>query len=185
MTIDQNDTEPGTLRDRFPAAIPSTVLEQRVMHSLRARRWLSPVWYRRRLLRWAVPVAACAASLLVGMRIGRAHDAIAGSASAPRYALLLFDVPGEAHSDTNVAAYRAWAADLKRTGHTITGDALAPGGETLVRSAAAVADSAGAGELAGFFIVSAASRADAIAIAESSPHYRRGGRIVVRRVERT
>ena len=42
-----------------------------------------------------------------------------------------------------------------------------------------------AAELQGFFVVSAASQAEAVSIARSSPHYRNGGRIVVSLIDPT
>ncbi len=54
-------------------------------------------------------------------------------------------------------------------------------------TAAAVVDRAATDSesLAGFFIVSAASAAEADSIARSCPHVRHGGKVVIRRIEPT
>jgi hypothetical protein len=97
--------------------------------------------------------------------------------TAPHFALLLYDEAPAA----GVEEMRQWAVALRERGHYVTGEKLAPSGmivgarETLPASHS----------LTGFFVVSAATVEEAESIARSSPHVRRGGRIVVQPIERT
>lgn len=123
------------------------------------------------------------------------------SADQPRYVLLLYEGP-EYRADGLTTAdlvreYTAWAGRLDAAGSLVlaeklTDDALEvePSGERtgqpppLATQTAPPVDGA-LGILTGFFIVRAAGDAEAVQIAESSPHAAHDGRIVIRRIDPT
>ncbi len=96
-----------------------------------------------------------------------------------RYVLLLY--AGSQRSpgpDDHVQAYRDWARDLRGKGRFVSGERLAP---RRISPESATEDEA----LEGYFVIEANSDREALAIAESHPHARSGGRVVVRRIEPT
>jgi hypothetical protein len=101
--------------------------------------------------------------------------------SRPRFLLLLHgsEAPGGDEARV-VAAYRAWAGDLREQGRFVTGERL---GGAAVAVPAPVASSVAAAEVQGYFVVSASDLEDATLVARSCPHVARGGRIVVRPID--
>ncbi|MFW6084078.1 MAG: YciI family protein [Gemmatimonadota bacterium] len=201
MTDNFDDAPAGRL-DR--EAKPPPHLKRRVARSLRGRGMLAsrtPAWFR-------VAGSAAAALLLVagGFWLGALAGGAGGDAdrvaqgpgdaaeagavhAEARYVLLLFegdDFRPSADEDALVAEYRDWATDLARRGALIAGERLdetgvlleGPGSDGVALQGGA--EGSPLGRLGGYFVVSAADRAEALAIAGTCPHLRHGGRIVVR-----
>ena len=182
MTDDPNDPLTSLRRDADPPAL----LKPRVMQSLRGRGVLRPP-----APRWRTPGLVAAGLLLfaAGLFTGRARGP-APADTRPAWALLLYEGPGfdrTTPEHTYVAEYSAWAAGVARGGAAVSGEALGTG-STLLRDSAGVVRSesrgveAAAGTMAGFFIIRAASAAEAEAIAKTCPHLRHGGTIALRPV---
>jgi hypothetical protein len=170
------------LRDLQGDVPPPPALKARVGASLRQRGVLRPTRSR-----W-LPLAAVVAGLAlvgVGYAIGRMADGGRRmAAGVSQYALLLYEdrsftttVPEHAL----VAEYASWARDIASHGVTVSGEKL---GATAGLLGAWGRDVPREG-LAGFFVISAPSDSVAVAIANSCPHLRHGGRIVVRRIDPT
>ncbi len=185
--------ERSALEDLATGPRPPAGLEDAVVAKLAAQGLLSApagtTGARRPLLAWALAAAAgialFAAGLAVGQRRGSAQPS-ASTTATTRYVLLLYDAPGEASlSPSEMAArvdeYRNWAIGLRRKGSDITGEKLALRSLDLGASAAA----AGTEPLGGFFIFSASDPAAALAIAQSCPHLKHGGRAELRPIEET
>jgi hypothetical protein len=136
----------------------------------------------------AAAVALFAAGMLTGRAVG---DARAPEPGAPRFALLLYGGPpgaDDAEEAARVDEYRRWARGLAARGHHVSGEKLGDEAIELAGGGTAPLTSPPAGEagsLAGFFLVSATSAAEAELIARSCPHLRYGGRVVVRPVAPT
>lgn len=174
----------------FPQPNPPATLEARVEKSLiaagllrggRGRRdWRAPL-----MLALAVGVVCFAAGFVVGAA-RHTLDGPKASQHTPRFALLLYGAPVGQPSPSDVEEHERWAARLATEGHSIYGEKLVSGEVSLLPSRAGanpinLPDAA----LQGFFVISARSEAEAVEVARSSPHYRHGGRIVVRRIEPT
>ncbi len=176
--------------DLDPEFDPPSRLGRRIEHSLRARGSLAPrtpAWFR-------LAGAAAAAALLVagGYWLGASTGDARGGGPEPaetRYVLLLYegeDFRPSAGEDALVAEYRGWAMGLAREGSLVAGEKLEESGVLLEMPAAEGTALPGGvhgsplGRLGGYFVISAADRAEALAIAGTNPHLRHGGRIVVR-----
>ena len=96
-------------------------------------------------------------------------------------------------SDARVSEYRDWARGLVKSGHAVSGEELMEvdtvvalnGSEIATTPISPASANAGSDPLGGYFVVSAASEGEAMAIAKSCPHLRHGGRVVIRRVQPT
>ncbi|HTO76926.1 MAG TPA: YciI family protein [Thermoanaerobaculia bacterium] len=169
---------------------PRPELEQRIVAALaerglvRARRS-----GRGRLGRAAAAVAAGLLLVAAGIWIGRTlppgRARTTAPDTSPRFVLFLLrgqesDRPEE--EGARVAEYRAWARGLAASGRSVSGEKLDDREERLGADGAPVAAAAAASEeeIRGYFVVSAASLDDALAVARGCPHLRHGGRIVVR-----
>lgn len=160
---------------------PSATLEDRTVAALRAGGLLRPVALTRR--RW-LTTAAAAALFIAGVATGRIYGAPAPAdphtPSGPLFALLLY---GEPTVDANageaplVDEYRRWADDLRQKGRYVTGERLGDAVESI--------GAAPGPPIRGFFLVSAPTFEDAMDVARSCPHVRRGGHIVVRPIDPT
>jgi len=177
--------------DLDPEIDPPPGLERRVQRSLRARGALAsrtPAWFR-------LAGAAAAAALLVaggywlGAITGSGEVTAEPDPAETRYVLLLYegeDFRPSADEDALVAEYRGWAIGLAREGSLVAGEKLDESGMLLESPAGEGASLPGGdhgsplGRLGGYFVISAADRAEALAIAGTNPHLRHGGRIVVR-----
>ena len=139
----------------------------------------------RRAWGWgALAVAACLAAFLAGVAIsdrgaGRSPEVL--PAAPERWMLLLYEdesyrapATDEEHA-ARVAEYAAWARGLGERGISVEGEELAP-------ESGAPVPAEPRGVLSGYFIVEAADRAAAVAIARSNPHLAHGGTVVVRRI---
>lgn len=165
-----------------PEIEPPVDLEQRVVASLRAAGTLKP---RRR--RWPLGhLVAAAAIFVAGLTVGVYgwRSGSPGTGTGPRFLFLLYpdglSQPRGPDEDAVAREYAAWAAGLRRSGRTVTGDRLAR--EQPAGAGGASVDSPGS-TLEGFFIVGANSLQQAVRFAEDSPHVRHGGRIVVRTID--
>lgn len=174
------------LRSLHEPAAPAPELKDQVMRQLR----------RRGTLRTARPRWLALAAVFIGIALfglgrltGRAPEVVS-QAVGERYALLLYQdstfIPA-ASDQALLDEYRVWAVQLRRSGLQVGSEHLEWTAGTLLPRGTDIAIEAGdmgesPGQLTGFFIVSAASDSAAIVIARSSPHLRRGGRIVVRHV---
>jgi hypothetical protein len=176
------DPDPETIGGELaPELQPPADLEERVVAALRAEGALRPVsrrWTTRNLL-------AAAAVFVAGFAVGAylSPDASPPEDTRARFLLLLYEGerrPPRSEEDALAREYGAWAAGLRRSGRTVTGDRLAS--EPRVGVNGADADSL-AGALQGFFIVGADSLEEATLLAEESPHVRHGGRVVLRVID--
>jgi hypothetical protein len=156
--------------------IPPPSLENRVVARLHAAGLLKT----ERRSRWAVQVAAAIVIFAAGAASGALwsppqHD----QSSEPRFVLLLRGATTASPQDeqTAVMAYRTWAGALREQGRSVAGERLGRDA-ALVPAGGAVQD-----PVQGYFIISAASLDDAIAVARSAPHVARGGHIEVRPID--
>jgi len=190
-----SDAEARALRELPRELTPRPELEERVVAALAGRGLVRvPRGGSGRIGR---AVAAAAAGLLLmaaGVWIGRALPqgqarTIAPDAS-PRFVLFLLrgqesDRPAE--EGARVAEYRAWARGLAASGRSVSGEKLDDREERLGAPGALVPAAAVAPEeeIRGYFVISAASLDDALAVARACPHLKHGGRIVVRPIVTT
>jgi hypothetical protein len=141
----------------------------------RPRRWQSVIG----------GVLAIAASLLVGLWIGRRHD-VAPAPGQEKFLLLLYEdagyqPPPEGNRQARVAEYSAWANALAQAGHLTVGEGLSAEGAELRPGLQAthVARTASEDGPDGFFVILAGDEASAVAIAKTCPHLHYGGRVRV------
>lgn len=180
--------------DLDPEIDPPPGLGRRIERSLRARDSLAPAprapaWFR------LAGAAAAAALLVTGGywlgAIGGGADVLVETdpANEARWVLLLYegeDFRPSADEEGLVAEYRAWAVGLAREGMLVAGEKLDETGTLLEAPGGGGSALPGGdhgsplGRLGGYFVIAAADRAEALAIAGTNPHLRHGGRIVVR-----
>ncbi|HEY4230344.1 MAG TPA: YciI family protein [Thermoanaerobaculia bacterium] len=141
---------------------------------------------------WRTPLLAAVAALFLfalglaaGLRFGSASAGPAAASPLPRFALFLYDAPDEkdltdAQMQARVDEYRNWARGVRAAGLEIAGEKLEPEGRVLGPPA-----SSPAWALGGYFVISAPDMNAAMAVAQSCPHVRHGGRIEVRAIART
>ena len=161
---------------------------------------------RGRITYGLISAAALAASLAIGVMIGRrpatqptARALPNANATIPkeRYVLLLHGpsrtppaTPAQAAADSVaeqaiVAEYRAWAMRLRDSGALVMAEKLAADPLVMLTAAGAAAMPRNtADELGGFFLIQADS-AEAFRIARECPHLRHGGTVQVRRIQPT
>ena len=173
-----DDADPGNERpwQALPREGPYPgSLEERTVSRLRAEARFGP---RRSPLRAWAAAAILAAAFGAGWIAAR--TGMAPKDRAPRFALLLYEDGAfdAGPAGDRVGEYRAWAADLRRSGVAVTGEKLAPEFRALPAQSPAAAGE----RLAGFFIIGARDIGSAERIARGCPHARHGGRIVVRPV---
>lgn len=168
-------------------------LEDRIARSLTNTGVITrPVDQRtlRRIVMWRIAaglvlfIAGFGSALI--LKGGGERAALASAEPVRRYALLLYPGSRDDPEVDDVAANRSWARSLVAAGREVSGEKLKSGGivvsDPAAASAAVIQDPA---DLQGFFVISAASDAEAVSIARSSPHFRNGGRIVVTLIEPT
>ena len=170
---DQSRVDPFSDRE-----LPRDV-EARVLHTLRGAGLLETraVRLRRKALGAALLAAAVVASFMAG-RLQRLPAAPADS--RPAFLLLLYEDAG--YRDDRplreiVAEHGAWADSLRRAGALVVAEKLSDTHVTLPE--VKVAGSGPHQVPTGLFIVRARNVDDATALAESSPHLRYGGRILL------
>lgn len=169
------------VRSLSPELTPPADLEHRTVAQLRRAGLLSPPAAGWPMWRPLFTAALVALAFVAGFFAGGRQTATVAPPQT-RYVLLLY--PGEMKTegpDEGVEAYRQWAIDVRSRGLSVTG-------ERLSDQSAAVGPpiSPDAGDrLQGFFIISAADDREARALAAAHPHVRRGGQIVIKRIEPT
>jgi hypothetical protein len=164
---------------------PPREVENRIVHALERRGLLRPT-RRRREWRALGAVAAGLLLVLAGFVAGRSTSRRAPTPPSPRFTLLLLrgTEPVAARPEEEagrVSEYRAWARGLAREGRFVEGEKLEDRGARL-RSPSGEADPTAPSpdEIRGFFVISAPSFEDALAVARECPHLRYGGTILVR-----
>ena len=122
---------------------------------------------------WLLALAAAA---------GAAGPRPSAGGGSHRFILLLYEGRSFDAAVSHVDEYRSWSADLRAEGREVSGDEILPGGDSLSSGGASGLESPAGGDerLAGYFVVSAASLSDALAVGRRCPHLRHGGRVVVR-----
>jgi hypothetical protein len=166
------------------SAEPSSSMEGEVVGRLRKSGLIES---RRRMAGWKFALAACAAVVLfvAGLAVGK----LTATSKAPEftYVLLLeegneYQVPAEgAEMDQRVNEYRNWAIGLRKEGVQVSG-------MKLKDDAVVLGEASGKGDqemLAGMFSIKTESEEQARRIAESCPHLKHGGKIVIRPIEKT
>jgi hypothetical protein len=157
---------------------PPPALQARVVAALERAGLVRQARRHARLTR----VAAAAAIFLLGAAGGRLSAALWTAkppATAPAFLFLLGgDASPVDDASSRAAEYGAWA---QRVGAR-DGSELAAGGRVVAGAAGAHAMQALV-DAGGYFIVEAASEREAMALAESCPHVKYGGSIVVRRLQ--
>jgi hypothetical protein len=145
---------------------PPPGLEERTVSALRRERLLNPA-SEGASRRWQY--VAAAAIFAAGLVLGRTSTppvVMAPGVSSSPFLLLLEGGPvaaTPAEETRTVEEYRAWAVKLRDEGRDVSGERL--------------------NNVRGFFVISAASLEEATALAEASPHARRGGRVIVRPIK--
>ena len=182
---DWTDAERKALDALSREESPPREVEDRIVHALRRRGLLRPSSDRRGWLALGA-VAAGILLVLAGYAAGRSAARRAPAPSSPRFALLLLRgsepiAAQPAEEAGRVAEYREWARGLARGGRFVEGEKLEDRGARLRSpSEAGDATSPSADEVRGFFVISARSFEDALAVARGCPHLRYGGTILVR-----
>jgi hypothetical protein len=181
--------DPNRLSDAIPglhelprSIQPDPALEDRVVAALRANNLLGKRDPARRHWRAAAAAALFVVGLAAGYWSGTNAAPAVAAPSGPVFALLLYGEPsieGGATEAQLVEEYGRWAIAIREAGHYITGERL---NETTRTIGAPLPESA---PVRGFFLVSAANLEQALALARSCPHARRGGQIIVRPVDPT
>jgi len=149
---------------------PPAGLEARLVARMREERLLPS----RRRWPWLAAAAAVLAVVVALWMPLRHREAPAGSA----YILLLYEaVPETPHPD-RAAEYGRWARRMRP--HVTGGEEL---GAQIMAIGSGVTAPAGS-RLAGYFLLQAATDAEAVRIAKACPHLRYGGNVVLRKIER-
>jgi hypothetical protein len=192
--MSERDDEMSEAQRRLSADLarelsPGPDVEDRIVAALRARGLIRTSWTRSRFAARLAAAAAGLALLAAGFAVGRASTPRPGEEPAQtRFALFLLRgaeaLPENPVEEAGrVAEYRSWARGLAGAGRFVSGEKLEDRAEQIGAPAGAVA-SASEEEVRGFFIISAESFDDALAIARQCPHLRHGGRILVRPIAR-
>lgn len=175
-------------RLRGAGALPAA-LEARVVAALRARGLIAPRWPLRR---FSLAAGIGAVLFLGGYALGSRGGAPAPRPAAPpTFVLLLEEDAGFARGTPEdgrrrVAEYRHWALGVARQGRLVAGEKLAREARVVsadgIRPVPSDGLETGASQVAGYFVVRAASLDEAARLATSCPHLRHRGRIVVRQI---
>jgi hypothetical protein len=180
MHADDNDDRPSELKDLPREIAPPAGLRNRIETDLGRRGLVTsarPVLARRAAM-ILLPLLGFVAGWLLRPAGDPAHS---HDGEQPRFILLLYGGT-DSPSDDGVREYGDWARRLAASGTDVSGEKLADDSELLV--GAPLHDPARA-NLRGFFIVQAADVQRAQRLAVSHPHVKRGGTIVVRRIDPT
>jgi hypothetical protein len=157
---------------------PDPDLERRVVAALHARGLLRHRgWAARALAAFAAAAALFAVGY--GTATWRTRDT---ATPGPSFVLLLTDEAAAAASpaavlDARVEEYRAWAVRLRGEGRLVGAEKLKDGVDVLGTGRA---DGI---HVSGYFVIRAANREEALAVARTHPHLRYGGAIALREVD--
>lgn len=157
---------------------PDPDLERRVVAALHARGLLRRRgWAARALAGFAAAAALFAAGFGTAAWRSRGTDA-----SATTFVLLLTDEDAAVASpaallQARVEEYRAWAVRLRAEGRLVGAEKLKDGVDVLGTGRA---DGI---RVSGYFVIRAANRDEALAVARTHPHLRYGGAIALREVD--
>jgi len=161
---------------------PPAWLEDRVVGALAREGLLRPArWTTRRV--GLIGGAAAGAAIVVfaaGLLAGTWWDGAAATpAPAGRHFMLLlyedasYVAPAAGRGPERVKEYRRWADTMARAGHLVDGAELKDDAETPPDSR----------HVAGFFILAARDRREALDLAADCPHLKYRGRIEVREID--
>ena len=112
--------------------------------------------------------------------------------SEPIFALLLHQEKAFTEGETAMRAarvqeYTEWARSLNREGKLVAGEKLRDDGWVVTvreNRAAMAAELPGVGGgVAGYFVIRAANYAEAAKVAQTCPHIKYGGKILIRQIE--
>jgi hypothetical protein len=171
-----------TTNDPFGGRQPPPELEMRVVKSLRGAGYLEPAAIRFR--RRASGPVALAAALVLGFFAGRLQAVpFTRAESQPTFLLLLYE--DASYRDDRptreiVAEYAAWADSLRREGKLVLGEKLT---EAHINVPPAKDVGAVHQVPTGMFVIRARGIDAATTVAETAPHVRYGGRILVTAIE--
>jgi hypothetical protein len=183
MNAHDDDRDVGTPLAGLPRELsPPAALEDRVVARLAGRELLA----RRTARRWLLPVAAALAGLAGGWLLRGLPAPPSAANDAPLFLLLLSEEPQTELSEAElVRIYSAWGREQAAQGRMAGARKLEDGGIVLAAGAdgPAAALEHDAMTPTGFFLVRAASLAEAEAIARTCPHLRYGGRVTVRPID--
>ena len=161
---------------------PPRHLEERTVAALRAQRLLGGGSRRRET---GLRLVAAIVLFVAGAVLSRA-TALANRQPVdhrqPHYILLLHGGPTGLSPDEEAAVvreYGQWAVGLRGEGRFVTGERLGDAAVSVPPLDRPAPD------LRGYFLISAVSLDDAVAVAERSPHARRGGQVIVRPIDPT
>jgi hypothetical protein len=180
MHGDDNDDRPEELKDLPREIAPPASLRDRIENDLR----------RQGLVASARPALARRAAMILLPLVGFAAGWLLRPAGEPahshddrqtRFILLLYG-GSDSPADDGVREYGEWARRLAASGTEVSGEKLADDSTLLV---GAPVDTPSRADLRGFFIVQASDAQHAQQLAVSHPHVKRGGTIVVRRIDPT
>jgi hypothetical protein len=179
-----NDGRPTELNGLPREMTPPSALRDRVERDLRRRGMV--ITARPRYARLAATVLFPLLCAAAGFGAGWFSRPIASATirhddRQPHFILLLYGGT-DSPTDNGVREYGDWARRVAATGADVSGEKLADESGVLV--GAPIGSSAGA-DLRGFFIVQAEDASQAQLLAVSHPHVKRGGTIVVRRIDPT
>jgi len=164
---------------------PPLDLERRVVAAVKAAGGFGAPQAGRSFVR---QLAAAVVIFASGIGVGLAWPADPGAVTPPAtsvgsFLLLLGgDVTPASDGSSRAAEYGDWARTVAASGIAIRGAELADGGR-VVSARGPSAPMAALVAAGGYFIVDVETEADAVALAESSPHVKNGGSVVVRRLE--
>ena len=182
MDAERDRTDPANLAALPRELPPPRDLEDQTVAALRSHRLLGNGPRRRDTV---LRLAAAIVLFVSGVVLGRATalvDRPATDRHEPQYILLLHGGPTGLAPDEESAVvreYGQWAVGLRGEGRYVTG-------ERLGDAAASVPPlDRPAPDLRGYFLISAASLEDAVAVARRCPHARRGGHVIVRPIDPT
>ena len=179
---DRSDVGRGALRDALQGEIAPTELHDRVRQSLESRGLVRRP--SRTGMVWIGRLGLLAAGVLIGVMLRSTQPTTrerrdTATSSIPQYVLLLY---GNTQGDTgsvHVARereYGQWASALGPGARWIGGNEL----HDVVSAVGSNGSSAlGADRLAGYFVIEASSPERAAEVAQTCPHVKYGGRVVV------
>jgi hypothetical protein len=181
MDAERDRTDPADLAALPRELSPPRDLEDQTVAALRSHRLLGGSPRRDTALRLAAAIVLFVSGVVLG-RATALPDRSAADRRAPQYILLLHGGPTGLAPDEESAVvreYGQWAVGLRGEGRSVTGERLGDAAATVPPLDRPAPD------LRGYFLISAASLEDAVAVARRCPHARRGGHVIVRPIDPT